>query len=259
MAKRAKSSSETLGERLRRAREKAGFSVEDVAKRTKMPSGIVLALEEDRVLAVLSPVYARGFLRLYARLVGLEEQPLLAELVVKPPAPTDTAAPPVAPPPTPIGAPHTAPMAWPWARLSLTREHKRLLIAGGAALLLLGLILTVATRAKSTTTGTSRPSRATSGEFPAISVPASEPLTVQLKAVERTWIRVTADGKVLFQNVLDKGTTERWSANEQLALWLGNAGGVELTLNGRALGTPGRRGEVIRELTITHSGVQRKR
>ena len=86
-------------------------------------------------------------------------------------------------------------------------------------------------------------------------IPAQELLRLQVTAKERTWLRVTADGKVIFQNVLEKGKTEQWTAQDNLSLWLGNAGGVELALNGKSLGAPGRRSEILKDLQITHSGI----
>ena len=78
--KRSKTAPETIGERLRKSREKLGLSVDEVAKRTKMHPRIVTALEDDQPVDRLSPVYLRSFLRMYARLVGLNEQALLHEL-----------------------------------------------------------------------------------------------------------------------------------------------------------------------------------
>ncbi|MFP7721576.1 RodZ domain-containing protein [Lysobacter sp. A3-1-A15] len=66
------------GSRLRAAREAAGFTHEDVAARLKMPVRVVRALEADDWRPLGAPVFVRGQLRSYARLLGLDiEQELL--------------------------------------------------------------------------------------------------------------------------------------------------------------------------------------
>ena len=93
--------------------------------------------------------------------------------------------------------------------------------------------------------------------MPAV-IPADEPITLQVAARERTWLRVTADDKVIFQNMLEGGHAEQWIATRSMALWIGNAGSVELTLNGKSLGVPGRRGEAIKDLLITRAGIVKR-
>ena len=59
------------GERLRRAREAAGLQLEDVAARLKMPVRVVKSLEEEDWGRLGAPVFVRGQLRSYSRLLGL--------------------------------------------------------------------------------------------------------------------------------------------------------------------------------------------
>lgn len=59
------------GERLRRAREAAGLRLEDVAERLKMPVRVVRSLEEEDWSRLGAPVFVRGQLRSYSRLLGL--------------------------------------------------------------------------------------------------------------------------------------------------------------------------------------------
>ena len=279
--KRAKSVSESPGERLRKAREKLGLSVEDVAKRTKMSPLMVTALEEDQASERLSPIYVRSFIRMYAHLVGLDERSLLEDVPISQPSSSDNSTGATKPPPLPSPT-----FQWKWPRLRLTRQQCA--IVGGlvVSLILVGWIVsalrTGAFARRSSNASTQKPFsnhavKATTirhqppkavprsvpsqqeSSMPAVSIPAQEPLKLQVKALQPTWLRVTVDGKVLFQSVLEKGRAEQWLAQNQLVLWVGNAGGVELTLNGKALGAVGRRGEIIRELVVTHAGVQRKR
>jgi cytoskeleton protein RodZ len=67
-----------LGDRLRSARKARALSLEQVAESLHLDESIVLALEDERYDAFGAPVYIRGHLRAYARLVGLPVDSLLA-------------------------------------------------------------------------------------------------------------------------------------------------------------------------------------
>jgi cytoskeleton protein RodZ len=62
---------------LRMAREGLGLSIEEVADRLRLGEALVLAMEEDRFGLLGAPVFARGYLRNYAALVGAPEQQVL--------------------------------------------------------------------------------------------------------------------------------------------------------------------------------------
>lgn len=59
------------GERLRTAREAAGLSISDVSQRLKMPVRVVESLESGDWAQAEAPVFVRGQLRSYARLLGV--------------------------------------------------------------------------------------------------------------------------------------------------------------------------------------------
>lgn len=67
----------SIGEQLRQAREAKGLSVHDVEQATHIRRAFLLAIEEGRLEELPEPIYARGFVRQYARLVGLDPEPLL--------------------------------------------------------------------------------------------------------------------------------------------------------------------------------------
>lgn len=60
-----------IGERLRSAREAAGMSVADVGHKLRMPVRVVSSLEAEDWAKLGAPVFVRGQLRSYARLLGL--------------------------------------------------------------------------------------------------------------------------------------------------------------------------------------------
>ncbi len=62
-----------LGEELRDARFALGFSIEDIAASLRIRRPCLVALEEGRVRDLPAPAYAVGFVRTYARALGLDE------------------------------------------------------------------------------------------------------------------------------------------------------------------------------------------
>lgn len=66
-----------LGERLRSARKARALSLEQVSQALHLEEQVLTALEEDRFQAVGAPVFVRGHLRNYARLLGLPEESVL--------------------------------------------------------------------------------------------------------------------------------------------------------------------------------------
>lgn len=68
------------GEQLREARELKGLTVEDVAARLKVPARYIRALEEGDVAALPEPTFVRGYVKAYARALGLDADALLGQL-----------------------------------------------------------------------------------------------------------------------------------------------------------------------------------
>ncbi len=67
----------TLGERLRSARKARALSLEQVASELHLSDSVIADLENDRFEQLGAPVYVRGHLRLYARMIGLAENDVL--------------------------------------------------------------------------------------------------------------------------------------------------------------------------------------
>jgi transcriptional regulator with XRE-family HTH domain len=63
---------QSVGTRLREAREKRGFSLEEINARTRINSKNLVAIERDQVSTISSPFFYRSFVRQYAEQVGLD-------------------------------------------------------------------------------------------------------------------------------------------------------------------------------------------
>ncbi|MGD2078255.1 MAG: DUF4115 domain-containing protein [Chloroflexota bacterium] len=83
-----------------------------------------------------------------------------------------------------------------------------------------------------------------------------ETIQMRLDVTERTWMRVTIDGEVVFEGLARRGDEPYiWEADEEAQLLTGNAIGIFVTINDVALGKLGGRGEVVDETwTTTQSG-----
>ena len=90
------------------------------------------------------------------------------------------------------------------------------------------------------------------GNFPKID--RKTPLTLEIKAVDSVWLRVSADGAIVYQGILKKNVSEHWSAKEALEIWTGNASNMSLAVNKTALGSPGK--GVVKRMIISHEGIR---
>jgi cytoskeleton protein RodZ len=70
----------SVGQILRNAREAQGVTVEDAAVRLRLMQRQIEAMETDDFESLGQPVFARGFVRNYARLLGLAPEALLARM-----------------------------------------------------------------------------------------------------------------------------------------------------------------------------------
>jgi cytoskeleton protein RodZ len=78
--------------------------------------------------------------------------------------------------------------------------------------------------------------------------PAAQRLVIH--AVEPTWIRVQVDDGQVSEELLPAGAGREWTAARRFVLTVGNAGGLEIDLNGKRMPALGARGAVIQKLVL---------
>lgn len=81
------------------------------------------------------------------------------------------------------------------------------------------------------------------------------PVSVSLNLTDRSWLRVTVDGKVEFEGILAEGAQQSWAAQQAIVIRAGNAGAVVVSPNQGAaqpMGTPG----TVATQTFTPTGLQ---
>jgi len=69
----------TLGEKLRQAREERGISISEVAEQTRISPHYLASIENDDYRTLPGGIFNKGFVKSYAKYVGLDEQEALAD------------------------------------------------------------------------------------------------------------------------------------------------------------------------------------
>ena len=87
------------------------------------------------------------------------------------------------------------------------------------------------------------PQNAPKGALPGSPQPPA-PLNVAVAASGHTWMRTVADGATVFEGFLNAGDRQTWQAKRSLTVRVGNAGVVDITVNGKSIGSLGGSGQV---------------
>lgn len=225
------------GQRLRAAREAAGLSVAEVASRLKTPSRFIEALEAEEWGRIGAPVFVRGQLRSYSRLLGLPVQPVQMASGVAPIEPTPL-----------VPRTHT-----PRMQRIADQVGGRLVYIVITALIILPVWVATQSHmagvqeaapldlpADKLTVSAERPKPASSEPSTVVASMASLPQrhaaaapALSLRFSGDSWVQVVApDGRSIEQALLTAGDTRSYAAGEVGHLVLGNASAVELRISG---------------------------
>ncbi len=236
------------GERFRAAREARGLSLSDVSEQIRIRSVYLAAIEEENWSAIGAPVYVRGFLRTYARFLGLDPEEVVSAFA----AATD-GAPNVASA-SRSGANRAVPAAETHANQSSVYGTILLTAAAIVAVLLIAFVvyneltmrrLTPPLTAIATGTPAPLPSNSPSpGSSAAPRLDGANSLALVLS--EPSWLRVTVDGNVSMEGTFPAGTSKTFHGKSALVR-IGNAGGVEIYVDGKDVGKLGKAGDVVQQ------------
>jgi cytoskeletal protein RodZ len=235
-----------IGQQLTAAREARGMTAVDVAKRLRIRAMFVDALEREDWCAVGEPVYARGFLKNYARLLGLDSEAAAAEVDESYPDRTPR-------PDVPVLMRDESAAGYAPSRRTDTNW---LVVATGAVAAVM-LIVVVwnffgipAGGPAAETAILSSPAPAPSsiavadGSASAAAPVQTSGVDLRLETTQACWLSVTVDGKRVVYDTLPKGAVREFHAAREINLRAGNAGGIVATIDGKPLGTLGQVGQV---------------
>lgn len=249
-----------IGETLVAARRQQGVALSDAAAETRVRESYLAALEEEDFAALGGDVYVKGFLRSYARFLRLDPEPLIATYRAHYERPADEMA--------PLAHQPVAPM--------LNDGRPGLVIGAGVlaivlvVLAIIGLVggddpeeQDLGAAPPPVETVLPSPQDVAPTEDPPDDEPTAEPtedgtevlttdgveLTLELDGGP-SWMRVTVDGVKQIEGEQPEGETLTFSAEESITVRIGDAGVVNVTVNGEDRGTLGKRAEVV-EQTFT--------
>jgi cytoskeletal protein RodZ len=244
-----------IGRALNRARTDAGLTVDDVSAVTRVRVPIVRAIEQDHFGLCGGDVYARGHIKALARAVSLDPEPLLAQFEAEHAA---TAGP---TPATPL---------FEAERIRPERRSPNWTAAMVAAIVVVlgfvGFTLVKGNQHDGTSTQTAEganpaatnPTPKPTGTTPAPPTPgptdsaiAAAPrdkVTVMVNAADGgSWISAKDhNGQLLFDGLLHKGEKKTFQDTQKIDLILGNAGSIQLFVNGKKIDNEFRPGQVER-------------
>ena len=80
-SEQAPEASLSTGQILSQARQAQGLSVEELAELIRVPQDVIEAIEKDKVPKNLPETFIRGYIRSYAKKVGVEEEQVLSSVV----------------------------------------------------------------------------------------------------------------------------------------------------------------------------------
>lgn len=280
----------SVGETLRRERLRKDLGLEQISRETKISARLLDAIEKDQFELLPGGVFAKSFVRQYARFLGLDEEEMAAEV--------EKAINPVGDLPSFAGT-----RSQPAFKVPPVAEWEGTGRSNSSVLPALALVVAVmlvcsavyawwqrsrrpapvtppiaaAQKAPAPAPKTAEPAPVTPAvannpETPpktdvSASAPAQEAapapvesanpaatLQVSLTADAVAWVQVWADGKSVMIGKLKPSVVKTFAAVEGLRIRTGNAGSLLVTVNGKPAGTLGPKGQV-RMVEVTRDGI----
>ena len=269
---RASSPQETVLD-LKAVRETRGLSLQAIFETTRVGLVNLTAVENGDFDRLPPPVYARNFIRKYARAVGIDEKPILDRYEkhlenLKPPQ-------------------EETEVRKPWPE---TGRRYRFLFMSLAAVIAAGILVSaiflydqggkppspapvvespspeqgipvpaqtaaVPNAPAQITASKSAPAPAGKSILPPAA--AGKMYHLVIEARELTWIRITEDRNPSYQALLKPGEKIERLASDYFQLDIGNAGGINLIFQGKPLGSIGKQGQII-HMRLPEKGSERK-
>jgi len=253
---------ESTGARLKKIRLEKGISLEEAHKKTKIHRNILKAVEEDS-LVNLSPVYSKGFIKIYCKFLGVNPADFIHDY--KEPASRSKLE------PHPAAHKKSEPlierMVFKFDAFKLRLTPKTIVmsiviiifiiflfklpkIISSARVYLSSKRAVVSSVILPTKTGKEVLSPVSSAQ----KIPASTVIRLGIRVKDNCLVKVKADGHLLIDRIFRKGMSDSWTAKEKIELSLGNAGVAELEINGKRIAALGRKGQTIKNIVITKDG-----
>lgn len=236
----------SIGEELRQAREQLGASLLDVENETKIRTKYIIAMEKDDFDVLPGKVYVKGFLRTYARFLGLNGEALISQYKEQ------------------LGPQLAEEQAY-VAQQPIVRNSQLIGRWKGVAVAVLALILIILVYQGGAMLINSADNNMDNGEHQGSSpnhivnnqdqVPDLNKSNVdsQTKRIDmvlqvtggESWMRVVVDNKNVFEGTLGSNNVKKFTGRDKIQVIFGNAGVVKVQVNGTDYGFLGGFGQVV--------------
>jgi cytoskeleton protein RodZ len=249
---------QSVGILIRTARLQAGLSLEEINARTRIPIRNLQAIEEDDLSSVPSAFFYKSFVTQFAKVLEIESStlsPLMETVLAQIPEPLVP------------GQDERITRGAVIRSSSRPRNYKWLFSLGSLVLALVccsgfyafwenakGNLSRIVAKVDSKVTEMSPvgPTRSRMAPRSGSIQELVNGYRIDLSALEPTWLSVTADGRQEFSGTLETEQKKSFEGRERGRIRTGNAGGISLVFNGKAIGVVGPRGQ-IRDVVFTKS------
>lgn len=274
-----------FGDRLRREREMRGITLDEITESTKISRRHLEALENERFDQLPGGVFAKGFVRAYAHFLGIDEDQAVADYSAasnEQPEPEDkfpleiheepkrelksrrSKVPLVFAIAALVGVlvgyffwlkskPHGTEVAQSTHQAAATTETTPADVPPAPA----QATTPASTPTENAAAATPAPEEPVTPKQQTPSAetkPAGKTFVILVKAKEDAWVSIVADGKSIMEKVLSADRKKKVKAGKEVVLRTGNAGGIDVSFNGKPLGALGNENEP-RTLTFTAAGL----
>jgi transcriptional regulator with XRE-family HTH domain len=271
----------SFGEELRREREIRGISLKEIADATKISKRFLEAIERNDHKTLPAPVFTRGFVREYARYLGLSSEEMVnrynfaavGDDRIEQSAHLERLTTPQAPPVPRKKAP---PMGIPPAYARVDRNVYILIIVVVALAAVsywalkhrresraaneehLAAEARVSTAPVPAKTAVAIPQPATATTATELQPNQPEVLLLSLEVSDRSFVVLEADGETVINDELRRGYHRTIEAKDRFRFrTIGNAAGVSLTLNDKPVPPLGRDGQVLHDVVFDRESLQK--
>ena len=262
----------SVGRILRSARERQGRDLSEIADELCLTQQYLRAIEEDDVKSLPGAFFYKNFVRQYAAILGVKESEIhagvqsLAAAAEEPIQPGVLAQPPVRPMDPIVADNNRSYFAHTRLGMSVAALAVALLACSGfyawwsrpaeaavAKLRPLPPVIQpqVQTPAETAALPVNTPvDTAVNAQVTAVAesqtVDGINHVVLNLSATEKTWLSISSEGKRLFSGFLEPSQTKTLTGLDAARMTVGNAGGIEVRLNGKPIGPIGKSGQVRR-------------
>ena len=257
-----------IGSILKTERESKKITLEQVEEATKIRRKYLEAIEEENFAVLPGEVYVKGFVATYVKYLGIKNRPDVVELLKPKAPPVDISE--------QIAAAEQIHEEQASRKLQrsdrkhskkkevfeeppLTKNTKMILVISIVAILVLFVLQGVYSSGQPNPNDDTKQPIAGEEQGQQEQLPVEPPtptydglemtieiLNVDPSKTDKSWMKVTLDGQAVEYN-LKEGQIQEVQADEMIDLHLGNAGVVNITINGENLGTLGVPGKVVKQ------------